>query len=119
MVLQVLVFILAVFLVVLFTLYWGERAKRRQGQPAYLPVGPKDLRPISCQRGEHDWRAIANPYVKQCKVKTCGAVVFGIGPNGEFPDGLKEYVHWFTENYKEPLDGDTLPVRDSDGKLPH
>jgi hypothetical protein len=93
--LRLLVVLVGVILTILFVLYF-ERAKGPQST---------DVRPMSCQHGAHDFRTIADPYVKQCVVKTCGVVIFNMGPKGEFPDGLKEYVNWITA-CANPLPGD-------------
>jgi len=66
--------------------YWlrGQKAK------------PEPLLPESCRRGDHDWRVIAAPYVKQCKRLACGLVQYRDDSKGDFPDGLAEYVNLMT-----------------------
>ncbi len=63
---------------------------------AYFEGPPGQVRPRSCKRGEHQFRTIAPPYVKQCRIKSCGFVAYDYGAVGEFPDGLGEYVELMT-----------------------
>jgi len=55
-----------------------------------------------CRIGRHEWRSIAQPYVRQCR--SCGQVEFDMDGNGNFPDGLRprsisEYIE--DENRKQ------------------
>ena len=50
---------------------------------------------------EHHWRSIAQPYARQCR--KCGRVEFREGPNGEFPEGFREYFDYIDYLKKERL----------------
>jgi len=64
-----------------------------------------DMRPAACSRGEHDFRVVAAPYVRQCREVACGLIVYEYDERGDFPDGLKEYVEIMTRT-ATPLPGD-------------
>jgi len=55
-----------------------------------LEAASRKKRVWYCRVGRHEWRSIAQPYVRQCR--SCGQVEFDMDGNGNFPDGLREYV---------------------------